>query len=138
MLQIHRTRRSSCLLYHLPLAVTDGRIIQDWMISDDGCLVLCLLSGPSLGGGAAAAPTAAAPLQLLAEDKSVRSFPASMVGRGRVLCRLVGTRQHHDADACRPAGPAGGVARRACGCAALRQGQGQAPHRTVLLLGWYR
>lgn len=61
-LQIHRNSRGACYLYNLPTNVLEGRIQQDWMISEDGCLVLCLQTPPQ---------------QQAVPEKSVRSIPAT-------------------------------------------------------------
>ncbi|PNW73752.1 hypothetical protein CHLRE_13g571400v5 [Chlamydomonas reinhardtii] len=44
--EIHRTRQGHCHLFNLPSALLEGRLQQDWMISEDGCLVLCLKTAP--------------------------------------------------------------------------------------------
>ncbi|KXZ49247.1 hypothetical protein GPECTOR_22g839 [Gonium pectorale] len=64
--EIHRSRSGHCYLYNLPPSVLDGRSQQDWMISDEGCLVLCIVSLPQQ-------PT-------LVENISVRSGPSNQAG----------------------------------------------------------
>ncbi|GLC36859.1 hypothetical protein PLESTM_000511600 [Pleodorina starrii] len=103
--EIHRNRQGHCYLYNLPPTVLEGRSQQDWMISEDGCLVLCLKTVQQAN--------------LLAENKSVRSNPSnpqvgaeganvdtpaargSIPGRGQTSVeKPSGARpQHQDADA---------------------------------------
>lgn len=46
-LQIHPDGHGACFLYNLPAAVLEGRVQRDWMVSEDGCLVLCLVTRPA-------------------------------------------------------------------------------------------
>lgn len=46
-LQIHPDGHGACFLYNLPAAVLEGRTQRDWMVSEDGCLVLCLATLPA-------------------------------------------------------------------------------------------
>ncbi|GFR47531.1 hypothetical protein Agub_g9252, partial [Astrephomene gubernaculifera] len=82
--EIHRTgHQGHCYLYNLPPSVLEGRSQQDWMISEDGCLVLCLKTVPQA--------------QVLVENKSVRSAPShpqggSIIGTASVSADLPGAR----------------------------------------------
>ncbi|GLI62056.1 hypothetical protein VaNZ11_004484, partial [Volvox africanus] len=64
--EIHRNRHGYCYLYNLPPTVLEGRSQQDWMISEDGCLVLCLKTAQQAN--------------VLVENKSVRSNPSNPQG----------------------------------------------------------
>ncbi|GIL51153.1 hypothetical protein Vafri_7221 [Volvox africanus] len=64
--EIHRNRHGYCYLYNLPPTVLEGRSQQDWMISEDGCLVLCLKTVQQAN--------------VLVENKSVRSNPSNPQG----------------------------------------------------------